>query len=96
MENSLTNGSFLEGIGFPVMAAVYCFLTSSLLVPLLWQFIAGLSLWKPRFALGLVHVAFVVDRVAHWDRFFSEFCGFSPYLLFHRGSILIYDLRDEQ
>jgi hypothetical protein len=29
----------------------------------------------------------------HWDRFFFDFFGFSISVLFHRGSMLIYHLR---
>jgi hypothetical protein len=32
----------------------------------------------------------------HWDRVFSEFLNFSLTISFHRGSMLVYHLRDEQ
>jgi hypothetical protein len=62
---------------------------------MLWprRLVAGLSLWRPRFAPGSVRVGFVVDKVA-LGQVFSEFFlvnTIPPWSL-----ILMYHLGDEQ
>jgi hypothetical protein len=47
------------------------------------------------FTLGSVHVGFVVDKW-HWDRFFSEFFGFSLSVSFHRTSPYSYIIFEDE
>jgi hypothetical protein len=69
----------------------------NLTLALLWlrRLVAYLLLCKPGFAPEPVHVGFMVAKV-HWDRVFSEFFGFPLSVLFHRYSIFIYHVGDEQ
>jgi hypothetical protein len=54
------------------------------------RLVAGLSLRRPEFAHGLVHIGFVVRRVALGEAFFSfEFFCFTLSVSLYRGSILI-------
>jgi hypothetical protein len=50
---------------------------------------------RPGFAPRSVHVGFVVDKW-QWCRLLSVFFGFTLSVSFHHGSILIYNLGDEQ
>jgi hypothetical protein len=69
----------------------------NLTLALLWLrwLVDCLLLCRPGFAPGPVHVGFMVAKV-HWDRVFSEFFGFPLSVLFHRYSVLIYHVGDEQ
>jgi hypothetical protein len=53
----------------------------SLAVPWLRWLVAGLSPWRPRFTPGLIHVGFVVDKVALWQ-------GFLRVLLYSPANII--------
>jgi hypothetical protein len=52
---------------------------------------AGLSSWWPGFAPESVHVGYVAVE----QFFLSKFFGFPLSIPFHRGSILIYHLKNE-
>jgi hypothetical protein len=60
-------------------------------MPWLTQFINNLSLWRPMFMPGLVHVRFVVDE-GHWDRFFSNIFGLPLSIQLHCGSPYLYGM----
>jgi hypothetical protein len=65
-------------------------------VPWLRQLVTGLSLWRPRFNPGSVHVGFVVDKVAlgqvfppSTSVFLCEFHSTGAPLLVKVGKILL-------
>jgi hypothetical protein len=61
-------------------------------VPWLRTLVAGLSLWRPEFAPGSIHVGFVVAKVALGQVFLRVIRFFSFNISFHRHSSNSYHL----
>jgi hypothetical protein len=73
-----------------------CFTGDSVGLPWLRRLVAGLSLRSPGFALGSIHVGFVVDKVTLGQVFLRVFRFFPVSIITPSFSVRIYRLVDEQ